>query len=40
MILQLYTLGEDCQCCNKLQKWLDERGIRYNVVDLTKYQGG
>lgn len=37
MVLQIYTLGDNCEHCIKLIEWLEQRGIKYNLVDLTKY---
>ncbi len=28
-----------CPDCRKAQKWLDERGLEYNLVDITKVHG-
>lgn len=38
MVLQIYTVGDDCECCKKLIEWLEHRGIEYNLVDVTQYQ--
>ncbi|WP_438980265.1 glutaredoxin domain-containing protein [Polynucleobacter sp.] len=36
MTLQIYTTGDNCQCCQKLIAWLDANGINYDIVDVTK----
>jgi arsenate reductase-like glutaredoxin family protein len=38
MVLQIYSVGDDCECCKKLIAWLEQRGIPYQVVDVTQYQ--
>ncbi len=38
MVLQIYTVGDDCEHCKKLIAWLEKRGIKYQIVDLTKYE--
>lgn len=37
MVLQIYTVGDDCNHCKALIAWLEQRGIAYNLVDVTQY---
>jgi arsenate reductase-like glutaredoxin family protein len=37
MTLQVYTTGDNCDCCKKLIEWLEANGIKYNIVDVSKY---
>jgi len=37
MKLLIYTAGDNCDACQLTIKWLEERGIEYQIVNLNDY---